>query len=102
MVKTYNIEEAADFLKVNRATAQKLAHSGALPGAKIGRAWVFFEEDLVAYLREKVDGQTKLRKGNDRTQRELQALVTADTDLSAGFSPIRRISRRRVAAPMPL
>ncbi len=61
-MKTYDINEAADFLKVDRATALERAASGELPGAKIGRAWVFLESDLVEYLRDKVRRQTTERK----------------------------------------
>lgn len=67
-MKTLDIDECAEFLKINRTTASELAASGELPGAKIGRAWVFIEEDLVEYLRGKVRQQ----------QRERQT----DTDLS--------------------
>jgi excisionase family DNA binding protein len=61
-VKTYDINEAADFLKVDRSTALDLVGSGELPGAKIGRAWVFLESDLIDYLRDKVRRQTNERK----------------------------------------
>ena len=61
-MKTYDINEAADFLKVDRTTALSLAGAGELPGAKIGRAWVFMESDLVEYLRDKVRRQTDTRR----------------------------------------
>ena len=50
-LKTYDINEAADFLKVDRSTALDLAGNGTLPGAKVGRAWVFLEQDLADYVR---------------------------------------------------
>jgi len=40
-MKTYDIVEAAEFLKVDRSTVLELAGAGELPVAKIGRAWVF-------------------------------------------------------------
>ena len=61
-MKTYDINETADFLKVDRATALGLAGSGELPGAKVGRAWVFLESDLVDYLRDRVRRETTERK----------------------------------------
>lgn len=61
-VKTYDIHEAADFLKIDRATALDLAGAGELPGAKVGRAWVFLESDLVDYLRDRVRRQTTERR----------------------------------------
>lgn len=61
-MKTYDINETAEFLKVDRATALGLAGSGELPGAKVGRAWVFLESDLVDYLRDRVRRETTERK----------------------------------------
>ena len=61
-VKTYDINEAADFLKIDRSTALELAGTGTLPGAKVGRAWVFMEDELVAYLRDATRKQTQNRR----------------------------------------
>jgi excisionase family DNA binding protein len=76
-MKTYDINEAADFLKIDRSTALELACLGALPGAKVGRAWVFMEDELVAYLRDVTRKQTQARRAQaeavqvlDRVQRE--------------------------------
>jgi excisionase family DNA binding protein len=67
-MKTFDLEECADYLKVNPTTVQGLAAQGKIPGAKIGRAWVFMEEDVADYLREQIRIQTRqrqLREGND-------------------------------------
>ncbi len=61
-MRTYDIHEAAEFLKVDRTTALDLAGSGDLPGAKVGRSWVFLESDLVEYLRDRVRQQTNERR----------------------------------------
>jgi excisionase family DNA binding protein len=61
-MKTFDIHEVAEFLKIDRSTALDLAASGELPGAKVGRAWVFLETDLVAYLEDKVRYQTMERR----------------------------------------
>ena len=60
-MKTLNLEEAAELLKVHIETLGRLAKTGQLPGAKIGRAWVFLEEDLVDYLREQIQKQQTKR-----------------------------------------
>lgn len=59
--RTFDLEQAARFLKINKCTAGELAASGKLPGAKIGRAWVFLEQDLVDWLREEVRKQQRQR-----------------------------------------
>ncbi|PMS33256.1 helix-turn-helix domain-containing protein [Trinickia symbiotica] len=53
-VRTFDFNEAAAFLKVDRTTALSLAGPGQLPGAKIGRAWLFLKSDVVAYLEREI------------------------------------------------
>lgn len=60
-MRTLDLEECAEFLKVNRTTALEMAACGALPGAKVGRAWVFLLDDLVEYLRGLVRAQQQER-----------------------------------------
>jgi hypothetical protein len=60
-MRTFDLIECADFLKVDRNTAMKLAGTGELPGAKIGRAWVFLEDDVVAFLRKRTQEQSLAR-----------------------------------------
>lgn len=60
-MKTLNLEETARFLKVHIETVGRLAKTGQLPGAKIGRSWVFLEEDLIEYLREQIQAQQTMR-----------------------------------------
>ena len=92
-MKTYDINEAADFLKIDRSTALDLAHVGVLPGAKVGRAWVFMEDELVAYLRDVTRKQTQAR----RSQAEADQVINR-----AQQEPKpRRRSRRRPLPELP-
>lgn len=61
-MKTLNVEECASFLHVNATTVAELAGSGLLPGAKIGRAWIFLEDDLIEYVRSEVKRQQSERQ----------------------------------------
>lgn len=90
-MKTYDINEAADFLKVDRTTALDLAGRGELPGAKVGRAWVFMEVDLVEYLRDMVRLQTNRR-------REQSIATQSDSPTTAASTGVPRRGRRR---PVP-
>jgi excisionase family DNA binding protein len=72
---TLDIDECALFLKVNRTTALELAASGALPGAKIGRAWVFLKDDLVEYLRNAVRVQQRERQAANETEPQHTVVV---------------------------
>ena len=50
---TLNLRSAAALLKIHPVTLQGLARAGVVPGAKIGRAWVFIEVDLLEFIRSK-------------------------------------------------
>jgi len=49
--------EAADLLRLHVKRVQRLAHSGVLPGVRIGRKWLFRREDLAALLSPKPEGK---------------------------------------------
>ncbi|MDY7537520.1 helix-turn-helix domain-containing protein [Undibacterium sp. RTI2.1] len=92
-MKTFEIDEAAAFLNIGRTHALTLAGSGELPGAKIGREWVFLENDLVEYLQAEVRKQV----------RERRARATVSQDLDAAVSNIMpSVSKSKVKTRKPL
>ena len=50
-MSTLTLQEAARMLKIHPVTLQEKARSGEIPGAKIGRSWVFVEIDLLEHIR---------------------------------------------------
>ncbi|MDP3559381.1 MAG: helix-turn-helix domain-containing protein [Legionellaceae bacterium] len=52
-MKTFNINQAAEFLGAHKETVRRLVANGHLPGVKIGRSWLFIEQDLVIHIRNK-------------------------------------------------
>jgi excisionase family DNA binding protein len=50
-VETLGLQQAATFLRCHPEELRRRAKAGQIPGAKVGRAWVFLEDDLAAYLR---------------------------------------------------
>lgn len=62
-MKTLGIEAAAAFLLISADTLKDLAADGSVPGAKIGREWLFIDEDLEKYARDAVRRQTAERRG---------------------------------------
>lgn len=92
-MKTYDINEVADFLKVDRTTALQLAADGVLPGAKVGRAWVFMEDEVVNYLRDVTRAQTQGRR----------AQIEACNALRIAQPQLARVvgSRRRMPPELP-
>ena len=87
--QTLDLREAADFLKVSEATAQEMAATGELPGAKIGRAWVFLLDDLADWLRQQVRAQ--------REERRAQRGVVSERSPE----PSARVHRKRGKASPP-
>jgi hypothetical protein len=50
-VISFTLPEAAGFLKIHPEELRRRAKAGLIPGAKVGRAWVFLMEDLADHLR---------------------------------------------------
>lgn len=50
-MRTMNLKEAAEFLNMNPESLRQKAKVGIVPGAKVGKSWVFIEEDLADYIR---------------------------------------------------
>lgn len=100
MSRTLDLNECAEFLNVHETTAQELASAGILPGAKIGRAWVFLEEDLVEYVRSEVRRQRAARQAEAEVSRNMTAAAarTKPTPLAA---PAPRTRRKREYPPLP-
>jgi excisionase family DNA binding protein len=65
---TCNINEAARLLKVHEETVAEMIRSHKIPAAKIGRAWVMLERDLVEYIERQIQLQTAERLGRRSPQ----------------------------------
>jgi excisionase family DNA binding protein len=50
--KLMTVDEVAAYVRLTSFTVRRLAKKGALPAAKIGRAYRFKPEDINAYMRE--------------------------------------------------
>lgn len=61
-MKTLDIDDCAEFLKIGNAMVAEMVETGELPGARIGRSWVFLEDDLVEYVRNQVRHQRRERQ----------------------------------------
>jgi excisionase family DNA binding protein len=92
---TMNLDQAADYLKISTDTMRDLADSGTIPGAKVGKQWVFRTPDLDAYLVAEVALQTEeRRKASQLGQRKrVPTAATVVRDAQGG--------RRRVPPALP-
>ena len=52
-MSTLTLDEAARFLNIHTETLRRKVTAGEIPGAKIGRSWVFIESDLESYIRSR-------------------------------------------------
>lgn len=100
-VRTLDIEECAAFLKVDRTTALKLAGSGDLPGARIGRAWVFLEDDLIGYLRLRVKQQQAERRNETIVDEGLAASARRNGTLVSPLLAKRAEKKKRELPELP-
>lgn len=55
---TLNAEDVANVLQCHEQRVLELAQQGELPGAKIGRGWIFRPVDVAEFLRNQVIQQT--------------------------------------------
>jgi excisionase family DNA binding protein len=60
--KLMNVEEAAQYVGLSAFTVRRLAKLGAIPAAKIGRAYRFKREDIDTYLRAQYRGKETTRE----------------------------------------
>lgn len=60
---TAGLEEAAAMLRISVDAMRDFAAEGVIPGAKIGKEWVFLESGLIKYLEDEIEKQTNQRRG---------------------------------------
>ncbi len=68
-MSTLSTVEAAEVLKVHHKTVEDLINRGAIPAAKVGRAWVMLERDVMDYLEKQIIDQTARRLGAQSARR---------------------------------
>ena len=62
MSDTFDLQSAAKYLNIGESTLQELVARGEVPGAKVGKSWVFHSGLLSEWLREETAKQTERRK----------------------------------------
>ncbi len=61
-MSTLNTTRAAELLCVHPNRILEMINDGRLPAARIGRAWVLMERDVMAYLEAQIVAQTSKRR----------------------------------------
>ena len=88
-MKTLNLREATVFLHTHAEELRTRAKRGLIPGAKIGRRWVFIDIDLAEFVRSLYP----VRR---------QALPASSATLErAGWSPQKQRDYEELLKPTP-
>ena len=99
--RTLGATDAARLLRVHPQTLMSLARAGALPGCKIGKAWVFVESLLIEYLVT----QSQMRVSVAGTQEKPECRSTEEKTPQIGGSNCRpsaaKLARYRSALGLP-
>ncbi len=53
------IEEVAAYLKLKPQTIYRWAHTGKIPGAKLGKEWRFRRSSIEAWIDQRIDEQAR-------------------------------------------
>src|SRR5690606_15543088 len=86
-MKTLSLDEAAQFLKIHQVTLAEKARSGEIPGSKVGRRWVFIEDDLVQHLRSQYDARRQATHIDMKEQVTCQYTVARTHPIGGFVSP---------------
>lgn len=83
---TVNIQGAADMLKVHPKTVQDLISAGAIPAAKVGRAYVMLTRDVLRYIEARIVAQTaeRMRRPTKARQQAAKPAGSRSASASAG------------------
>ena len=60
--ETMDLQTAATYLRAKAETISQLARKGELPGAQIGKGWIFLREDVLDFLRKRIASETEARR----------------------------------------
>lgn len=60
--ETMDLQTAANYLGAKAETISQLARKGELPGAQIGKGWIFLREDVLDFLRKRIASETEARR----------------------------------------
>lgn len=106
MARTLTLEQAAEMLNTTPETASDCIHNRGLPAAKVGRAFVLVDDDVLAWLRTQYGKWREAPCGSTSAANEERGgLISAtspasalDAALAPQTAPRRRSTRPRLRA----
>lgn len=91
---TCNIAGAARLLKVHEETVAEMIRECKIPAAKVGRAWVMLERDVLDYIEQQIRRQTAERLGRSSAENGRRPLRRLD-----GGAADRQVARAKASRP---
>ncbi len=100
-MRTFDVQEAADFLHISARVLRKRARNGEVPAARPGKCWVFIEEDLVEYLRHQYSPHRHMPRAGSNVGGTTWESTNAERYGGSGFMPpmaseYERVLKRRI------
>lgn len=97
-MKTLDLHAAAELLHVHPVTLREKARRGEIPGAKIGKGWVFVDVDLLEHIRSQYPA--RVMQGDLQEKSECHS-TDARTRPSGGSSSTTWEGRYKEALGLP-
>lgn len=96
-MQTLKLDEAAELLKCSSDTVLELIHSDNLPAAKIGRAWVLVDVDVIEYIRTKYTLNNEVKKCHSTkgAKRGGSMSLSTDKELESLLTPATSVKRKK-------
>jgi hypothetical protein len=85
-MNTLDLNQAAAFLHMHKEEVRRRAKLGLLPGAKPGKAWIFIDDDLAAYVRSHYANS---RQALQVTPRKEQSCHSTNAVVRGGSTSLR-------------
>lgn len=60
--ETLDLNGVAALLIAEPETVVQYARTGELPGTRVGKGWIFLREDVLGFLRQRIDRDTEMRR----------------------------------------
>ena len=86
LVRTLTLEEAASFLNIHKETLRQKVKAGEIPAAKIGKAYVFIESDLVDVIRSDYSSEWRAMQVTNEHEEKTTWPCTAEKKSALGGS----------------
>ena len=76
-MRTFDLQEAAQFLRMSPAVLRQKARQGIIKAAKPGKRWVFLDDDLAVYLGQLYAGRRQAPLSGSNEEKSLWSYTNA-------------------------